>query len=83
MAGTSPAMTAMRGLRANLQNPYFPCRSTLSFSFWFISWTFGSVLVCPVVCVVEAGGALGLGSELCSGAAGRVAVVGGVVLLWA
>ena len=33
--------------------------------------------------MVEAGGALALGSEFWSGAAGRVAVVGGVVLLWA
>jgi hypothetical protein len=55
----------------------------LSFSFWFISRTFGSVLLCPVVWVVEAGGALALGSEFCSGAVGRVAVVGGVVVFWA
>ena len=41
------------------------------------------VLLCPVVWVVEAGGALALGSEFWSGAVGRVAVVGGVVLLWA
>jgi hypothetical protein len=41
------------------------------------------VLLCPVVCVVEAGGALALGSELWSGAVGRVAVVGGVVVFWA
>jgi hypothetical protein len=42
------------------------------------------LLLCPVVCVVEAGGAVALGSELWSGAVGRVAVVGGVVvLLWA
>ena len=33
--------------------------------------------------MVEGGGALALGSEFCSGAVGRVAVVGGVVLLWA
>jgi hypothetical protein len=43
----------------------------------------GSVLLCPVVCVVEGGGAPALGSELWSGAVGRVAVVGGVELLWA
>jgi hypothetical protein len=41
------------------------------------------VLLCPVVWVVEAGGAVALGSEFWSGAVGRVAVVGGVVLLWA
>ena len=40
-------------------------------------------LCCPVVWVVEGGGALALGSEFWSGAVGRVAVVGGVVLLWA
>jgi hypothetical protein len=39
------------------------------------------VLLCPVVWVVEAGGAVALGSEFWSGAVGRVAVVG--VLLWA
>jgi hypothetical protein len=37
MAGTSPAMTASGGLWAQALNRYFPCRSTLSFSFWFIS----------------------------------------------
>ena len=43
----------------------------------------GSALVCPVVWVVEAGGALALGSEFWSGAVGRVAVVGGLALAWA
>ena len=43
----------------------------------------GVGLVCPVVWVVEGGGALALGREFCSGALGRVAVVGGVVLPWA
>src|SRR4051794_15947878 len=62
---------------------YFPSRSTLSFSFWFISRTLGSGLCCPVVWVVEGGGALALGREFWSGVPGRVAVVGGVVLLWA
>ena len=62
---------------------YLPWRSTLSFSAWFISRILGSVLLCPVVWVVETGGALALGSEFCSGAVGRVAVVGGVVLFWA
>src|SRR3954454_16212640 len=62
---------------------YFPSRSTLSFSFWFISRTLGSGLCCPVVWVVEGGVALALGSEFWSGVLGRVAVVGGVVLLWA
>jgi hypothetical protein len=33
--------------------------------------------------LVEAGGAVAFGSEFWSGAVGRVAVVGGVVLLWA
>src|SRR3954454_9198823 len=62
---------------------YFPSRSTLSFSFWFISRTLGSGLCCPVVWVVEGGVALALGTEFWSGVLGRVAVVGGVVLLWA
>src|SRR3954453_4541925 len=62
---------------------YFPSRSTLSFSFWFISRTLGSGLCCPVVWVVEGGLALALGTEFWSGVLGRVAVVGGVVLLWA
>src|SRR3954454_19912556 len=62
---------------------YFPSRSTLSFSFWFISRTLGSGLCCPVVWVVEGGVALALGREFWSGVLGRVAVVGGVALLWA
>jgi len=42
---------------------YFPSRSTLSFSFWFISRTLGSGLCCPVVWVVEGGVALALGTS--------------------
>jgi hypothetical protein len=40
-------------------------------------------LCCPVVWVVEGGGALALGREFWSGVLGRVAVVGGAVLFWA
>src|SRR5882757_5851782 len=64
-----------------LLGSYLPLVSTFCFSSSFIFLMVSSRLASPVVCVVDAAGAL-FGTEVCSGSilAGRVAVVLGGAL---